>query len=366
MPWRERVRAAWSRLATGGPPDELTLLPKQASLRRYVRVRRGDESWIMMLLPDRSQIEEIGGGGGAAPFLDVQRFLAARGLPVPRIDGHDTEAGVVLLEDLGPRTLGDALAGPDDPAGWHRVEVAYERAVDLLVALRRATAGAGDVEGPWQARAFDVETLAGEWDHFREYLLGEELGRPDLADDPRVIAAGAWLVDRIAAWPRVFVHRDFQSRNLMLAPGRDADHRLVVIDFQDALMGPDVYDLVALLRDSYVQLPDPLVDTLVARFADGTLDEAGPQGATALRRRFDLVTLHRKAKDAGRFVYIDRVKGNPDFLRHIPASLRYVLGALDRLTSGSDPADRNAQEHLMALQDVLAAPLAARAGAARR
>jgi aminoglycoside/choline kinase family phosphotransferase len=104
-----------------------------------------------------------------------------------------------------------------------------------------------------------------------------------------------------------------------------------VIDFQDALLGPRQYDLVALLRDSYVELPAALVDALLARYlhalasAGGPLLEPGPFRAT-----FDLLTVQRKLKDAGRFVFIDRVKKNPGFLPSIPASLRYVREALAR------------------------------------
>jgi hypothetical protein len=114
---------------------------------------------------------------------------------------------------------------------------------------------------------------------------------------------------------------------------------LVWIDFQDALMGPRVYDLVALLNDSY--------QTFDARFVEARLDEyvaaraLGAGERSAVGREFDLVTVQRKLKDAGRFVFIDQVKKNPSFLPHIPSSLRYVRDALKR-----QPALREVQDIL--------------------
>ena len=108
------------------------------------------------------------------------------------------------------------------------------------------------------------------------------------------------------------------------------DGELVVIDFQDALQGPRQYDLVALLRDSYVELDRPFVEAMVDEYraafqqASGETIERAPFLAF-----FDLLTVQRKLKDAGRFEFINRVKGNPGFLVSIPASLRYVKAALD-------------------------------------
>jgi len=105
----------------------------------------------------------------------------------------------------------------------------------------------------------------------------------------------------------------------------------VVIDFQDALQGPRQYDLVALLRDSYVELDRPLIDKMLKRYLARLQEEGGPRlDEREFVAFFDLLTVQRKLKDAGRFVFIDQVKKNPSFLVHIPSSLRYVKGALAR------------------------------------
>ncbi len=108
------------------------------------------------------------------------------------------------------------------------------------------------------------------------------------------------------------------------------DGELVVIDFQDALQGPRQYDLVALLRDSYVELERDFVDAMLDAYLVAFEKESGEKIAPApFKTFFDLLTVQRKLKDAGRFEFINRVKGNPGFLVSIPASLRYVKTALD-------------------------------------
>ncbi|MBR57127.1 MAG: aminoglycoside phosphotransferase [Myxococcales bacterium] len=330
IPGARRIERAWQNLSLGSLPNTAEALPPQASLRRYVRLGRGNESFIAMVLPELEKAEEIGGGQGAGPFLTVQSYLHERGLSVPRVYGFDSDTSIIVLEDLGDwtfeRGLFDSQAEELFQPGWNDLQIAYERAVDLLVEMKVATVDSAQHEGPWRDRAFDRTLLTGEWEHFLEYLVAEGCGLHDLAASTALREAGAQLVEQILDMPYVFTHRDYQSRNLMLGA-----RGLVIIDFQDALMGPDVYDLVALLRDSYVSLPPTLVEYLLARYHEG-LREGGinPGTLSELTNRFHLVSLHRKAKDAGRFVYIDRVKGNPDFLPHIPASIECVRVALQQ------------------------------------
>jgi aminoglycoside/choline kinase family phosphotransferase len=134
------------------------------------------------------------------------------------------------------------------------------------------------------------------------------------------------VAEELAAAPRGFVHRDYQSRNLMVQDSGNGDPRLRVIDFQDALLGSRAYDLVGLLRDSYVALSPALLDSLVSHYVS-----AAEVDAASFRHLFNLQVVQRKLKDAGRFVFIDRVKKNPSFLVSIPNSLDYVALALKSL-----------------------------------
>jgi aminoglycoside/choline kinase family phosphotransferase len=252
------------------------------------------------------------------PFVNVDRFLKARGLPVPEIFFADERSGILVLEDFGDETLEKrvAAAGDDIRRGW------YRRAVELLVDFQERTHEA-DAECVAYQRSFDPTLLNWEFDHFLKYGVEERLGLKIPRKDSRTIEAlMGQVTDRLTAMPQVLVHRDFQSRNLMVH-----DDALRLLDFQDALMGPLPYDLVALLRDSYISLSPLLIDELIEYYL--SLRRTGIRGADFLVM-FDLMTIQRKLKDAGRFVYIDRVKGNASFLRHIPNSLLYVREAFER------------------------------------
>jgi aminoglycoside/choline kinase family phosphotransferase len=142
------------------------------------------------------------------------------------------------------------------------------------------------------------------------------------------------LANAVAQIPQVVIHRDFQSHNLMVHP----DGKLRLLDFQDVMLGPVVYDAVALLRDSYIEIPPAQLHKLVDHWATGA---SGVHGVPAeqLVSWFYLQTLQRKLKDAGRFVYIDRIKGNSSFLKYIPASLRYVRDTLSRVPQAAALAE---------------------------
>ena len=125
------------------------------------------------------------------------------------------------------------------------------------------------------------------------------------------------IVAELAAEPRVLCHRDYHSRNLMLR-----GERLYIIDFQDARLGPDTYDLVSLLRDSYVDLPERRVDELIAYFL--ALQRPTRPSGHEFRRRFDLMALQRNLKALGTFGYQTTARGNPVYIQYIPRTLRYA------------------------------------------
>ena len=319
-----RVRQAASR-ATG---DDWSAAPVRrlaghASMRSYWRVGRPGASLVVMVMPPDARPEEVTKGGAPAvnPFVDVQRYLESLGVRVPAIHAFYEPEGLMVLEDLGDEMLETRLL-----AGEAR-EPLYRTAIDQLARLRAAAErrpGGCIAFG----RSFDRDLYHWELMHFLEWGLEAWKGA-------RLSPAERQVVDRdfermaraLEGEPKGFTHRDYQSRNLMVLPtGEQA-----VIDFQDALLGPRQYDLVALLRDSYVELPADLVDAMLRRYVEQLAAAGGPRLDPApFRETFDLLTVQRKLKDAGRFVFIDRVKKNPDFLRSIPASLRYVREALGR------------------------------------
>ncbi|HEY2511911.1 MAG TPA: phosphotransferase, partial [Polyangiaceae bacterium] len=258
------------------------------------------------------------------PFLEVRSLLAAHGVDVPNIVAADTVRGWLVIEDLGEDTLANYLVKrPEEKPGL------YTRAVGDLA---RAQVALRDMPHDCVVanRAFDEELLHWEIDHFREWGLdacGRPLPPPARAEFDRIATR---LAKRIAGWPRSFVHRDYQSRNLMVRPSG----AICWIDFQDALLGPRVYDLVALLNDSYQEFDRPFVEARLDEFARAA--RLSPEDRAALGREFDYVTVQRKLKDAGRFVFIDQVKHNPSFLRFVGPTIRKVHGALARLEEDPD------------------------------
>lgn len=318
-------------LATGRPQDGAPVLQLKgdASNRSYLRVGRWPDSHVVMVMPPgpaKSEEASKGGPPQELPFLNVQRYLDGLGVRVPRVLRYDAGAAMMVLEDLGDLTFERALDGGSR-------EAFYGRAVDLLARMRAAAEASPDPGCLAFTRAFDGELYTWELHHFREYGLEAWSGKaPTSAERAQLEAAFAGIAGRLAAAPRGFTHRDYQSRNLMVTHGE-----LVVIDFQDALQGPWQYDLVALLRDSYVELPPELVDAMIDRWLQEYGRAAGhtPE-RREFRRFFDLLTVQRKLKDAARFEFIHRVKKNPGFLPSIPASLRYARGAMERLADDAD------------------------------
>lgn len=319
---RDQVGQAVGRPVPHAP---IKKLKGDASNRSYYRVGVAPESWVVMVMPPdatkKSEEATKGEPPKELPFINVHRYLEKRGVRVPRILRYDEPAGMMVLEDLSDITFEAALEG-----GKHR-DALYTRAVDLLARLRAAAEKHPDPECLAFTRAFDEDLYDWELHHFREYGLEAWSGKtPTAAERAELDRAFRDIARQLAAAPRGFTHRDYQSRNIMVKEGE-----LVVIDFQDALQGPRQYDLVALLRDSYVELDRAFVDRMLDRYI-ATFQEASGEriDAASFKSFFDLLTLQRKLKDAGRFEYIHRVKGNPGFLVSIPASLRYVRDAFAR------------------------------------
>lgn len=328
-----------ARVHDGGEVAGVTRLPGDASSRTYYRVIRDGRTLIAMRLAnDPLKSDEVVDGDRprTVPFLEVGAWLRRGGVPVPEVLHADLDAGVVLLEDLGDRTVERALAEGEDKATLYRM------AVRLMAVVHAHAARDPDPDCICFRRRFGEGLLRWELEHFYEWGLVAFTGRtPTPAERGVLDAFFSDVVRRLCGLPQGFVHRDFQSRNLMLHGGR-----LRLIDFQDALLGPYVYDLVSLLRDSYVAFTRDEVLAIQRVF----LEERAARGLyapdpAALMDDFQWQALQRKLKDAGRFVYLDRVKGNPKFLPNIPRSLAYAREALDHL-GGYEAAREVLARHL--------------------
>lgn len=316
-----------ARLPFQGQLKALTPLAGDASNRRYFRIELTGGAACSVILMQLTEPEAFKQSEEAVsgvvhqvtelPFLNILAHLSKAGVSVPRLYHYDQPAGLLYLEDFGDLTLSEACR----EASAADLEARYTQAVDALVHMQTAATSLADQHCLAFHRSFDVPLLMWEFDHFLEYGIVARQGKPMCAEDHLPIrGAFQTIAELLAGQPRVFVHRDYHSRNLMV----DGE-RLGVIDFQDALMGPTTYDLASLLRDAYIELDEALIDRLISRYLDGlgTHREVWTN-RDAFRRLFDLTSIQRNLKAAGRFVYIDRVKGNSKFLADIPRVLNYV------------------------------------------
>lgn len=319
---RERIDGYLSRSGLAARSPRVVPLTGDASDRKYFRILIPDSpSIVLSLYSSPFEFEKL-------PFVNVARLLERMPVPIPAVLGHADDLGVLALQDLGDMTL-QAHLGAASPAEHAAL---YRQAVELIATLQRRGAElASDEYLPYRI-AFDVEKLTWEMDffikHFLEAYRGVLLSDGARADLRREFGV---LVELLAAEPRVLCHRDYHSRNLMLHGGQ-----LYIIDFQDARMGPDTYDLVSLLRDSYVDLPEQTVDELIAYFL-------ALKGQTAraqeFRHRFDLMALQRNLKALGTFGYQTTARRNPVYIQYIPRTLRYVRNNLNNLPQFHDLAD---------------------------
>jgi len=295
-------------------------LTGDASDRRYLRILLRDApSQVLAVYPQAFDVDTL-------PFANVSRLLAAMPVPVPAILGHSNALGILSLQDLGDVTLQAHLgaASPAEHAALYRQAVTF---IDTM--QRRGRELADDGYLPYGI-AFDVEKLTWELQFFVKHFLGAYRG-VTLAGPAREALDRelSRLAEELAAEPRVLCHRDYHSRNLMLHEGE-----LFLIDFQDARMGPDTYDLVSLLRDSYVDFTDREVDELIAFFLAlrgvRTQGTSNSSDAEAYRRRFDMMAMQRNLKALGTFGFQTTSRANPVYIQYIPRTLAYVRSNMER------------------------------------
>jgi len=251
------------------------------------------------------------------PFVNVAELFSAMPVPVPRVIGEASDLGVLALDDLGDVTLQAHLGSASAVAH----AALYRKAVSLIEVLQRRGRELADARHVPYGIAFDQAKLMWEMDFFLKHFLEGYRGvvfTPAGRDALRTVFEQ--LTAELAAEPRVLCHRDYHSRNLMLRDGE-----LYIIDFQDARMGPDTYDLASLLRDSYVDLPESALEDLLAHF----LAIRGQRvEAATFRQRFDVMALQRNLKALGTFGYQTAARGNPVYIQYMPRTLEYVRGTL--------------------------------------
>lgn len=298
---RFQLLLEWLDAACSEKIHAVTPASGDASFRRYFRVHLAGRSFIAMDAPPA--VESI------RKFVQVSNLFSRAGVQVPEIFDSNEAEGFMLLGDLGSISYLSCL----DP---QRAASLYHDAIEVLFLFKRhldATA-CGLPE-------YDIALLRRELDLFEEWFLTKKLGLKLSDNEIKMLEkVKQFLIDAIQGQPKVVVHRDFHSRNLMVTDERNPG----VLDFQDAVVGPLGYDLVSLLRDCYIAWPEQEVRNWAMDYFSGL----GLKGVDfeQFYRWFDLCGVQRHLKVAGIFSRLEIRDHKPGYLKDIPRTLNYIRG----------------------------------------
>lgn len=300
---------AWARATLGRGDPGLAPAASDASFRRYLRLAGAPGLLLMDSPPELVPLQ---------PWLDVGALIDGVGLRVPQVEAADVARGFALIEHLGDALYQRRLN--EDSA-----DALYGRAMEALLRLQSIPA---DAVPAYEQGRFEMELeLMPEW------FLRRHLGiAPECEQWDPIESAFRLLLDNAMAQPRVFVHRDYHSRNLI-----DCQPGPGIIDFQDALAGPLTYDLASLLRDCYLRWDEARVQAWAEDFRR-ELVRAGRIADAPRRffRAFDLTGLQRHIKVLGLFCRLHYRDGKAGYLADLPRVLGYVLDVAARYPELAD------------------------------
>jgi aminoglycoside/choline kinase family phosphotransferase len=317
---RQTELRAWLDAALPGVSYAIAPASADASFRRYFRVvpevpQHGERTLIAMDAPPPME--------DCRPFVHVARLLVEAGVHAPRVLAQDLDRGFLLLTDLGKTTYLDVLAG----------EGAHALYLDAIDALVRWQAASREGELP----PYDETLLRRELDLFPEWYLGRHLGMAlDGAQRAMLERTFRLVLDNNLAQPRVYVHRDYHSRNLMLSAPNPG-----VLDFQDAVYGPITYDLVSLLRDAYIAWDEERQLDWAVRYWERARAAKLPVDAdfAAFWRDFEWMGVQRQLKVLGIFARLCHRDGKAGYVADMPRVMAYLRAACKRYAA-FDPLTR--------------------------
>ena len=310
MPQRIQALKQWLQEELAFSDYTLNPASADASFRRYFRVAHDGASFIVMDAPPDKE--------DSRPYIRVARMFYDVGLNVPEIIDDDLEQGFLLLSDLGSRLYLDAL-------NEQSVERLYGDALGALATLQACTQASGVLPD------YDHALLMSEMTLFRDWLVGKHLDIELTGKQATMLdSAFELLADNALDQPQVCVHRDYHSRNLMVARKNNPG----ILDFQDAVIGPVTYDLVSLLRDCYISWPRARVEDWALGYQELALQSGilrqEHENPDQFLRWFDLMGVQRHLKAAGIFARLNHRDGKPGYLADIPRTLGYVIDVAAR------------------------------------
>ena len=307
-------------------------LQGDASTRSYARLELPDRSAILMNSPRQPDGPPIRDGKpysalvhlaeDVTPFVAVAGALRERELSAPAIYAFDLDQGFLVIEDLGDRVFGSE-AGHGRP-----LSELWTPAVDVLLALALSPPSPSlPIEGhpPYELPAYDAEAMLTEasllLDWFWPAVHGESIPT-DLAEE----FCSLWrpLLSEAAESDSGWVLRDYHSPNLMWLPGRQGIERVGILDFQDALAGPLAYDLVSLLQDARLDVPEALERELLARYCAARGAQSRHFSSDQFVSLYATLGAQRNSKILGIFARLAKRDGKRGYLAHIPRVTRYL------------------------------------------
>lgn len=307
----------------GNSSFEIFPLAGDASARRYFRVVAGQESWVLMSWEPFKD-------DGQYPFLSVRDHFAKHGVAVPNVIAKAPEKGLVLLEDLGDLTL--------ERKFWENQSQQlslpfYRQTIDELIKMHYPATFDGIAKERNLCTAFniafDVEKLLWELNYGREHLLVRLCGIK-LSEVEKRALDGIFLkiCEELHAEPKFIAHRDYHSRNVMIKFGKAR-----VIDFQDARMGAVQYDLVSLLRDSYVNMEEPIARELIGYYLDrrrdvGITHQLAEPSIEKFMHIYEVQTVQRCFKACGSFASFFNLRSDTRYLKYLAPTLQTVKKSL--------------------------------------
>ena len=298
---REQIIHTWITSVLDSDQFEINFLPGDASFRRYARIKLNNKTFMLMDAPPEKE--------DCVPFVTIDQFFDTHGVRVPHIVAKDLQQGFLLLEDFGDVLLSTLLN--DDT-----VDVYYAQSFKQLIELQA-------IDGMKQFPEYSYEKLLSEMQLLTDWMLPSLHIEPSKEEQALIKRTFAILANAALAQPQVIVHRDFHSRNLMKIEG---ETELGVIDFQDAVIGADTYDLISITRDAYVQWNADQVYAWFKVFYD-LLPETAKQDRDfeQFKRDADLMAIQRHIKILGIFVRLFERDGKTGYLKDLPRVMWYLL-----------------------------------------
>ncbi|MFT3931839.1 MAG: phosphotransferase [Spongiibacteraceae bacterium] len=282
-----------------------------ASFRRYFRLHLKNESLIVM--------DASAETASCAPFIRIAKLLASGGVHVPHIIAAEPERGWMVLSDLGTQTYLDVLNDAN-------ADALFDAAVDALIAQQKIVC-------PSDFPQYDRALLQRELELFPDWYLQKHL-RIEVDANLRAELDRIFnlLIDQILQQPKVFVHRDFMPRNLMISYPVFNRSQPGVLDFQDAVCGPIAYDPICLFKDAFISWPEARVEKWLRLYWQRARDAglAVPTAFDDFYRDCDFIGTQRHLKVIGIFARICHRDGKPKYVGDVPRFFNYLRGACAR------------------------------------